>query len=327
MHSLPPALFIMGPTAAGKTDLALQLAQQFPVEIISVDSALVYRGMDIGTAKPDRQILETYPHHLVDIIEPTQSYSAGSFCKDALDLMDDITKRGKIPLLVGGTMLYFKALQQGLAELPPADSSIRAQLDRDAAEYGLGHLHDRLAKIDPVSAARIHFNDPQRLQRALEVYEITGKSLTELTQTQTSLFPYHVFKIILSPFDRAVLHRRIATRYNAMIDNGFIDEVKSLLERGDCHQDLPSIRAVGYRQAWSFLHGEYDQATLVDKAIIATRQMAKRQLTWLRAQNDGVWFDSGPDLPVEQVLTYIAEQLQYYGYSSNDAHSVTDNTT
>ncbi|MDF1589085.1 MAG: tRNA (adenosine(37)-N6)-dimethylallyltransferase MiaA [Gammaproteobacteria bacterium] len=317
MYSLPPALFIMGPTAAGKTDLALQVAQQFPVEIISVDSALVYRGMDIGTAKPDKQVLEKYPHHLVDIIDPTQSYSAGSFRKDALALMDDITKRGKIPLLVGGTMLYFKALQQGLAELPSADSSVRAQLDRDAEQYGLGYLHDRLAKIDPISAARIHTNDPQRLQRALEVYEITGKSLTELTQNQTTLFPYHVFKIILSPFDRKVLHSRIAARYNVMIENGFIEEVKSLLDRGDCHQDLPSIRAVGYRQAWSFLNGEYDQATLIDKAIIATRQMAKRQLTWLRAQNDGVWFDSGPDLPVQQVLTYIAEQLKEYDYSLN----------
>jgi len=219
--------------------------------------------------------------------------------------------------LVGGTMLYFKVLQQGLAELPSADSSIRAQLDRDVEQYGLGYLHDRLAKIDPISAARIHTNDPQRLQRALEVYEITGKSLTELTQNQTTLFPYHVFKIILNPFDRKVLHSRIAARYNVMIENGFIEEVKSLLERGDCHQDLPSIRAVGYRQAWSFLHGEYDQATLIDKAVIATRQMAKRQLTWLRAQDDGVWFDSGPDLPVEQVLTYIAEQLKEYGYSLN----------
>jgi len=317
MHSLPPALFIMGPTAAGKTDLALQVAQQFPVEIISVDSALVYRGMDIGTAKPDKQLLEKYPHHLVDIIEPTQSYSAGSFRKDALALMDDITKRGKIPLLVGGTMLYFRALQQGLADLPSADRAIRAKLEQEAEQYGLSHLHARLAQVDPVAAARIHTNDPQRLHRALEVYEITGKSLTALTSSQTSLFPYHVFKIILSPFDRAVLHRRIVARYNVMIENGFIEEVKSLLDRGDCHQDLPSIRAVGYRQAWSFLQGEYDRATLIDKAIIATRQMAKRQLTWLRAQNDGVWFDSGPDLPVEQVLTYIAEQLKEYHYSLN----------
>jgi len=298
----------MGPTAAGKTDLALELARHFPVEIISVDSALVYRGMDIGTAKPEREVLAQYPHHLVDIIEPTESYSAGSFRSDALELMDDITRRGKIPLLVGGTMLYFKALQQGLANLPNADPVIRAKLDAEVESKGLAFLHNRLSEVDPVSAARIHINDPQRIQRALEVYEITGKSMTELTVSVETTLPYNVVKIILSPFERSVLHRRIADRYHGMISKGFIEEVKVLYDNENCHPDLPAIRAVGYRQAWSFLSGEYDEAEFIEKAIIATRQMAKRQLTWLRAQDDGIWFDSGPDLPVDAVLRFLADQ-------------------
>ena len=298
----------MGPTAAGKTDLALEIAKQYPVEIISVDSALVYKGMDIGTAKPEADILQRYPHHLVDIIDPTESYSVGRFREDALRLMSEITARGKIPLLVGGTMLYFKALQYGLSDLPSADPAIRARLDSEIEQYGLAHLHERLAKVDPVSAARIHINDPQRLQRALEVYEITGKSLTDLTANDgIHSLPYRVVKIILSPFDRAVLHGRIARRYQTMMTNGFIDEVRTLFERGDCHPDLPSIRAVGYRQAWAYLSGEYDQETLIEKAIIATRQMAKRQLTWLRSQTDGIWFDSGSDLPIEQVKHFLAD--------------------
>jgi len=298
----------MGPTAAGKTDLAIEIAKHYPVEIISVDSALVYRGMNIGTAKPETDVLQQYPHHLVDLIEPTESYSVGEFRQDALALMKDITARGKVPLLVGGTMLYFKALQQGLSDLPSADSNIRAQLEAEAEQYGLAHLHDRLAQVDPVSAERIHVNDPQRLQRALEVYEITGKSLTELTAVKEDSLPYRVIKIILSPFDRAVLHQRIETRYKVMMENGFIDEVKGLFSNKDCHPDLPAIRAVGYRQAWAHLSGEYDQETLVEKAVIATRQMAKRQLTWLRAQDDGIWFDSGAGLPTDEVLRFIADQ-------------------
>lgn len=298
----------MGPTASGKTDLALGLANRFPVEIISVDSALVYRGMDIGTAKPAPEILSQYPHHLVNIIEPTESYSVGAFRTDALKLMAEITARGKVPLLVGGTMLYYKALEHGLADLPIADMEIRAQLESEAEQYGLAHLHQQLTVVDPISAARIHINDPQRLQRALEVYEITGKSLTELTNIATSKLPYRIIKLILSPFNRAVLHQRIAQRYQTMVANGFIDEVKELFSRKDCHPDLPSMRAVGYRQAWSHLSGEYDQELMIEKAIIATRQMAKRQLTWLRAQPDGVWFDSGADLPLEQVASYIKDQ-------------------
>ena len=299
----------MGPTAAGKTDLAIEIAKHYPVEIISVDSALVYRGMDIGTAKPDPETLKQYPHHLVDIMDPTDAYSVGTFRQDALTLMADITARGKVPLLVGGTMLYFKALQYGLSDLPSADPIIREKLEREAELHGSASLHARLAEIDPISAKRIHINDPQRLQRALEVYEITGKSLTELTESSTTeTLAYRVTKLVLSPFNRKVLHRRIEERYKIMIENGFIDEVKTLFEREDCHSDLPSIRAVGYRQAWSYLSGEYDQETLIDKAIIATRQMAKRQITWLRAQNDGIWFDSGEGLPIDDVLHFLAEQ-------------------
>lgn len=306
---MPPAIFIMGPTAAGKTDLALELAKRHPVEIISVDSALVYRGMDIGTAKPSAATLAAFPHHLVDILDPTEPYSAGNFRDDALALMADITRRGKIPLLVGGTMLYFKALQQGMAELPSADPAIRAKLDAEANELGLAYLHQRLKEIDPVSAKRIHQNDPQRLQRALEVFEITGKSLTELTAEQSYNLPYKVTKVIISPFDRAVLHKRIESRYRTMVEAGFVDEVRQLFERDDCHAQLPSIRAVGYRQAWSYLAGEYDEQTFIYKAIVATRQMAKRQITWLRAQLDGVWFDSGESLPVTAVNQYLSEQV------------------
>lgn len=299
----------MGPTAAGKTDLALALAEKYPVEIISVDSALVYRGMNIGTAKPEADVLQQFPHHLVDIIEPTETYSAGQFRDDALKLMADITSKGKVPLLVGGTMLYFKALQQGMSDLPVADPIVRAKLEAEAAKNGLASLHARLETIDPVSAKRIHVNDPQRLQRALEVYELTGKSLTELTAMTGKPLPYDVTKVIVAPFERKVLHQRIAERYHKMVEQGFVDEVKQLYQRGDCHPELPSIRAVGYRQAWSYLDGDYDKETFIYKAIVATRQMAKRQLTWLRAQDDGVWFDSTASLPVEAVNQFVVEHV------------------
>lgn len=299
----------MGPTAAGKTDLALALAEKYPVEIISVDSALVYKGMDIGTAKPSPDLLTRFPHHLVNLLDPTEAYSAGRFRDDALALMADITARGKVPLLVGGTMLYFKALQQGMSDLPSANPAVRAKLEAEAAEHGLAYLHKRLAEIDPVSAKRIHVNDPQRLQRALEVYELTGKSLTELTAESGEALPYDVTKVIVAPFERKVLHQRIADRYHKMVEQGFVDEVKQLYQRDDCHPQLPSIRAVGYRQAWSYLAGEYDEETFIYKAIVATRQMAKRQLTWLRAQQDGVWFDSTKGLPLEAVNQFVVEQV------------------
>jgi len=299
----------MGPTAAGKTDLALKIAADYPVEIISVDSALVYHGMDIGTAKPEPAVLAEFPHHLVDILDPTQRYSVGDFRRDALTLMADITSRGKVPLLVGGTMLYFKALQQGLADLPAADPAIRQRLDNEAADKGLKSLHDRLTEIDPVSAKRIHQNDPQRLQRALEVYEITGQSLTSLTATTQSVIPYRITKVILSPFDRSVLHQRIAERYREMMSEGFVEEVIALYQQADCHAALPSMRAVGYRQVWQHLSGDFDLETAIEKAIIATRQMAKRQLTWLRAQQDGTWFDTGEGLPLPEILSFLSYQL------------------
>ncbi|NQY51329.1 MAG: tRNA (adenosine(37)-N6)-dimethylallyltransferase MiaA [Piscirickettsiaceae bacterium] len=307
---LPPAIFVMGPTAAGKTDLAIEVSKYFSVEIISVDSGLVYRGMDIGTSKPSAENLKQYPHHLVSIIDPSDNYSAGSFRKDSLALMSRITANGKIPLLVGGSMLYFKSLEEGLADLPAADREIRVRLKNEISRFGLSYVHSRLMKIDPTSAQRIHVNDFQRLQRAIEVYEITGKSITELTKDGHFITPYHIIKIILSPFDRRILHQRIAERYHLMIRNNFVSEVELLFARDDCHRDLPSIRSVGYRQAWSYLLGEYDRNIFIDRAIIATRQMAKRQITWLRSQSDGAWFNSGVDLPVEIVVQYLRKNLK-----------------
>lgn len=303
----------MGPTAAGKTDLALAIAKELPVEIISVDSALVYRGMDIGTAKPSLLERQQVPHHLIDILEPTDVYSVGQFREDALRLMTEITERQKIPLLVGGTMLYFNSLQRGLADLPPANTVIRQRLDQEIADFGLNHLHQRLQIVDPQSAARIRNTDPQRLQRALEVFELTGKPMSQLiAQTQSEL-PFKVINIVLAPFQRKVLHARIEARYKQMMEKGFLDEVRILKARGDCHANLPAIRAVGYRQAWAHLDGAYDEAEFIDKAIIATRQMAKRQITWLRAQRDATWFDSGEELPVTAVMQYLRQQL-----NSND---------
>jgi len=306
---LPPAIFIMGPTAAGKTDLAIAIADELPVEIISVDSALVYKGMDIGTAKPNSTTLAEYPHHLVDIIEPSEKYSVGQFCSDAKSLMAEITARGKVPLLVGGTMLYFNALQYGISELPTSDEKIRQQMNTDLLAHGPEFLHKRLEKIDPISAKRINVNDPQRVQRALEVYYITGKSMTELTENSGDALSYNVTKIILSPFTRSILHSRIENRYQRMLTDGFVDEVTRLFQREDCHAGLPSIRAVGYRQAWSYLKGDYDRDEFVYKAIVATRQMAKRQITWLRSQKDGTWFNSDVNLPTDAVKQYLLEQV------------------
>ena len=299
----------MGPTAAGKTDLAVRLAKEYPVEIISVDSALVYRRMNIGTAKPLPKVMRKYPHHLINILEPTESYSVGNFRQDALALMLDITSRGKVPLLVGGTMLYFKALQYGLADLPSADPVIRARLSAEASDKGLIHLHNRLAEVDPISAKRIHQNDPQRIQRALEVYELSGSSLTELTEAPETLLPFQITKIILSPFDRKVLHQRIEERFRMMMANGLLEEVTSLYHSYENHGELTSLRAVGYRQALQYLSGDYDLETCIKKAIIATRQMAKRQLTWLRSQNDSAWFDSDDGLLQSQVISLLARNI------------------
>lgn len=290
--TLPPAIFLMGPTASGKTDLALWLARQLPCEIISVDSALVYRGLDIGSAKPDASELATCPHHLIDILDPAEPYSAACFRHDALQLMQEITARGRLPLLVGGTMMYFRVLLYGMSEVPNASTDIRRQILDEAGQFGWHHLHQQLQLVDPVSAGRIHPNDPQRLQRALEVYRSTGISMTEWRQReqqQQQAFPYRVRQVALAPAPRSVLHQRIAQRFEHMLQQGFEQEVRSLFARPDLHADLPAIRAVGYRQMWAYLAGEYDYATMRDKGIAATRQLAKRQLTWLRGWQDLLW--------------------------------------
>jgi tRNA dimethylallyltransferase len=306
----PPAIFLMGPTASGKTALSVQLAQALNGEIICVDSAQVFKGMDIGTAKPTLQERGEIPHHLLDILDPAESFSTGQFRTQALTLMDKISARGKIPILVGGTMLYFNVLNSGLAKLPEANQEIRAQLDQDLEHLGKEALHQRLAKIDPESAARIHPNDPQRIQRALEVYEITGSPLTSFFKvTQTADIPFQKIKLILAPQERKTLHDRIAIRFRQMLEQGFVDEVSALFLRGDLSEKMPSIRAVGYRQIWSYLQGEYDFPTMTEKGIIATRQLAKRQFTWLRKETDAAGFVSDqPDL-LGRVLEEVNEQL------------------
>jgi len=303
---LPPAIFIMGPTAAGKTDLAMELYDRLPCEIVSVDSALIYRGMDIGTAKPSSELLAQYPHRLVDILEPSESYSAANFRNDALNAMSEITAAGKIPLLVGGTMLYFRALEKGLSELPPANSDVRARLNTELEKKGREALHRRLAEIDPESAARIHPNDPQRLQRALEVYEITGKSMSQLyAESQADALPYRVAKVVVAPGERRVLHERIEKRFHLMVEQGFVGEVRRLRARGDLDLSKPSMRAVGYRQVWEHLEGNYDFEQMLYKGIVATRQFAKRQLTWLRSDEDNKWFDGESSNLNEDVLDYL----------------------
>lgn len=289
---LPLALFLMGPTASGKTELAIRLRQKFPLEIISVDSALIYRGMDIGTAKPDAHEQAQAPHRLIDILDPSQAYSAADFRRDALNEMDQIVKQGKIPLLVGGTMLYYKALLEGLSPLPAADADIRQQIEQQALTLGWDKLHEQLKEIDPISAARIHPNDPQRLSRALEVYRISGKTLTELTQTKGESLPYRVKQFAIAPQERSELHRRIELRYQKMIAAGFEDEMRALYARGDLHVDMPSIRCVGYRQMWDYLDGNCTLDEAIFRGICATRQLAKRQITWLRSWDDLTWLDS-----------------------------------
>ncbi|MGR6979873.1 tRNA (adenosine(37)-N6)-dimethylallyltransferase MiaA [Testudinibacter sp. P27/CKL/0425] len=307
-QSQPLALFLMGPTASGKTDLAIQLRQQLPVEVISVDSALIYKGMDIGTAKPGAAELALAPHRLIDIKDPAESYSAADFRHDALREMQQITQQGKIPLLVGGTMLYYRALLEGLSPLPSADEQVRSKIEALAAEKGWAYLHQQLQQIDPIAAARIHQNDPQRINRALEVYYISGKTLTELTETQGEKLPYHILQFAIAPQERAVLHQRIEQRFHNMIEQGFEQEVQVLYQRGDLHPDLPSIRCVGYRQMWEYLRGDYDHAEMVYRGICATRQLAKRQITWLRGWKSEIhWLDS---LAISQAKQKIIQILQ-----------------
>ncbi len=297
--NLPPAIFLMGPTASGKSDLAIRLAEQLAGEIISVDSVLVYKGMDIGTAKPTMDERAGIPHHLMDILDPSNAYSTGNFRTAALQLMEDISRRGRIPILVGGTMLYFNALLKGLAHLPEANADIRKKLDEELATLGKQVLHERLKKVDPESAERIHPNDPQRIQRALEVYEISGKPISQFFhEAQSQPMPYRPIKCIISSADRKLLHEKIAQRFKRMVDVGLIEEVRTLYQRGDLTPDLPAIRAVGYRQTWSYLQGEYDLEMMIEKGIIATRQLAKRQFTWLRRETDFMQFDAfEKDLP------------------------------
>ena len=302
----PLAIFLMGPTASGKTALACELSDRFPLDLVSVDSALVYRGLDIGTAKPDLATLARYPHALVDVRDAAKPYSAADFRTDAVKVMQQISERGRVPLLVGGTGLYFRALQQGLSDLPEADPEIRTRLAAQAGESGWPAMHARLAKLDPVAASRIAANDTQRLQRALEVFELTGRPLSELQGgSQPACFPWRVLKLALLPADRQQLHERIARRFDAMLEEGFLDEVRALRTRGDLHADLPAIRAVGYRQAWEHLDGLTDAAQFRDRAIFATRQLAKRQITWLRSDQGARMFE--PDLPslIERVDTAV----------------------
>jgi tRNA dimethylallyltransferase len=306
MADTPNIICLMGPTASGKTDLAIQLAEHLNCELISVDSALVYRGLDIGSAKPD------YPHHLVDIRDPAEGYSAAEFVKDATRLIEDITTRGKTPLLVGGTMLYFRALLEGLADMPAADPAIRARIELEAATHGWPHVHAELARVDPESAARIHPNHSQRIGRALEVYRASGITMTEwfarqkarpaIKGSDSMIFMESdpliadplIAQLAICPADRKVLHRRIEQRFHQMMDQGFLEEVKALYQRGDLHPGLPAIRAVGYRQLWQHLAGECNLEEAVEKGIAATRQLAKRQLTWLRKWPDLGWIYTDP---------------------------------
>lgn len=310
-NHLPPAVFLMGPTASGKTALAIEMRKRLPVEIISVDSALVYRGMDVGTAKPDAETLKIAPHALIDIREPDGSYSAAEFREDALAEMDKITAAGRVPLLAGGTMLYFKALSRGLARLPSADPAVRARLEATAADKGWAFMHQRLEREDPEAAQRIHPNDPQRIQRALEVIELTGRKLSELQDAQVEeQLDYRILRIVACPQPRAVLHQRIEQRFDQMMDEGFMEEMRTLWNRGDLSAGMPAMRCVGYRQAWSHLSGEYDLQEMRLRSIYATRQLAKRQLTWLRQESGALWYDPTVGGAQESVLAEVKKFLE-----------------
>jgi tRNA dimethylallyltransferase len=300
----------MGPTACGKTDLAVALAARFPLEVISVDSALVYRDMDIGTAKPDATTLAACPHHLIDVVDPTERYSADRFRGDALALMADIVARGRVPLLVGGTMLYFKVLKEGLAAMPKADQELRVELEQQADKGGWPLLHAELARLDPVSAARIKPNDAQRIQRALEVCRLSGRPMSDLfSDSESAPLPYRLIEIALLPSDRAKLHERINVRFRAMLAAGFVNEVRDLRARYPLDPDLPAMRCVGYRQAWRFLDGEIDEAELYETGAAATRQLAKRQMTWLRSWQGVEVFDCLQAGLIDQASAWLAEKL------------------
>lgn len=307
LQHCPRAIFLVGPTASGKTALAMELRQRLPVEIISVDSALIYRGMDIGTAKPGAEELARAPHRLIDIRDPAELYSVAAFRHDALREMAEITKAGRIPLLVGGTMLYFKALLEGLSPLPPADSRVRAHIKREAGMVGWTMLHQKLQQIDPIAANYIHPHDLQRLSRALEVFFVSGNTLTELTKISGEALTYRVYQFVIVPFDRTLLHQRIEQRFHQMLVAGLENEVSTLFTRGDLHREMPSMRCVGYRQMWSYLAGEIDYTNMVFRGIHATRQLAKRQMTWLKRWRNVYWLDSDePSATLNSVLQVIS---------------------
>lgn len=300
-------IFLMGPTASGKTGIAIALAQQLPIEIISVDSALVYKDMNIGTAKPTEEELIKAPHHLIDFLDPAQNYSVAQFREDALYWIENIFERGKIPLLVGGTQLYHRALLYGLSDLPQADPKLREKFQLMVKKHGLDYLHQQLAHIDSAAAAKIHPNDPQRIIRALEVYELTGQALSQLQQQSKKIsFPFAYKKIILNP-SREILRENIAIRFHQMLEQGFVDEVRKLYSRDDLDENMPSMRAVGYRQVWSYLAREIDYQQMIELAINATRQFAKRQVTWLRKEQDGLFLNDyqNPAVLLPQILDYL----------------------
>lgn len=304
----PLALFLMGPTAAGKTEAAMALHEQCGCELISVDSAMVYRGLDIGSAKPSAEELQRVPHRLIDIRDPADPYSAADFRTDALREMRQISAAGKVPLLVGGTMLYFKQLLKGGGNLPPSSSDVRAELEQELARDGLAGLHSRLQQVDPVAGQRIHPNDPQRTLRALEVYRLAGRPMSELWAEQAvTSFPWRVVSMVLAPGERSFLHQRIALRFRQMLAEGLIDEVSALRKRSDLHSDLPALKSVGYRQVWEYFEGRYDRASLEELGIIATRQLAKRQLTWLRRWENACWFNIQQPDTLDKVLKLVRE--------------------
>ncbi|NQZ27201.1 MAG: tRNA (adenosine(37)-N6)-dimethylallyltransferase MiaA [Colwellia sp.] len=301
----PPVICLMGPTASGKTALAMALQEALPCDIVSVDSALIYRDMNIGTAKPSKAELAQYPHRLIDLRDASESYSAADFCRDALAEIAEIRSNNRIPLLVGGTMMYFKSLIEGISPLPTANAEIRQEIEREALAKGWQAMHDQLAEIDPVSALRIHPNDPQRLTRALEVYRLTSNTLTQLTQIKGAKLGGDVLQLAITPQERSTLHERIALRYQQMIAMGFEQEVIKLKSRGDLHQDLPAIRCVGYRQMWQYLDGEFDHDEMIFRGVCATRQLAKRQLTWLRNWPDLHWLTTDDNTNLAQVLSLL----------------------